>query len=204
MGLINGALSYRKFIVTDDLPGNFKDLLNERLPRHAFRDINPKTNPEFSIGWINAINPLDTRLNIEKTLYGKYLILGVRRDKKSLAAALLKAQVSEALRSKAREVRSRKLSREELTGVREAVKATMLAAVSPTTTLTEMVWDCEKREVYYSGTSTKAVDDFVDLFTETFDLNLEQSTLVQRAESFILQHDLRVEMVDLEPSHFGG
>ena len=68
----------------------------------------------MSIGWVNVFNPIDTNLTIEKVMQGKYIILGIRKDRKSLPAALLKAQLNEALRAQLRERRGKKLSREEV------------------------------------------------------------------------------------------
>ena len=134
----------------------------------------------MSIGWVNVFNPIDTNLTIEKVMQGKYIILGIRKDRKSLPAALLKAQLNEALRAQLRERRGKKLSREEVASLKETVKEQMLAAVRPTTNLYEAVWNFETQDVYFSAQAGKIAVEFAELFEETFGLSLTEVALRPR------------------------
>jgi len=204
LGLLSGTLTYKKYKIPEELPRNFKEALVQNLPRNTFREIHPQTNPEFSIGWINPFDQMDTTLGMEKVLFGKYILLGIRRDRKSVPAALLKAQLSDAIKAQIRERRGRKLSREEAASLKETVREKMLAAVSPTTTFFEMVWNYETQEVYFSSQSTTACIEFSELFEETFKLPLEEQNLVSRTEAYIHDKGLGLELVDVEPGRFGN
>lgn len=204
MGLLSGTLTYRKYRITEELPKNFKEALVQNLPRNAFREIHPQTNPEFSFGWINPFDQMDVQLGMEKVLFGKYILLGIRRDRKSVPAALLKAQLSDAIKAQIRERRGRKLSRDEAASLKDTVREKMLAAVSPTTTFFEMVWNYESQEVYFSSQSATACVEFAELFEETFKLPLEEQNLVSRAEAYIYDKGLNVELADLDPANFGN
>jgi DNA recombination-dependent growth factor C len=204
MGLINGSITYKKYRTADDLPKDFRESAGRNLAKHSFREIDPKKNPEMSIGWVNPLNPTDSNLSLEKVLMGKYVVLGMRRDKKSLPAAILKAQVSDAIRATLRERRAKKLPREEMAGLRETVKERLLAQVSATIALYEAVWDYEAGEVYFSSQAQKAAIEFADLFEETFGIPLEDVNLVTRAEAYIHDKGLDVELSTLERSHFGS
>ncbi len=125
-------------------------------------------------------------------MQGKYIILGRRKDRKSLPAALLKAKLNEALRAQLRERRGKELSREEVASLKETVKEQMLAAVSPTTNLYEAVWNFETQDVYFSAQAGKIAVEFAELFEETFGLSLTEVTLPARAEAY----------VDPGPPHF--
>ncbi|MCX7019875.1 MAG: recombination-associated protein RdgC [bacterium] len=203
MGLINGSVTYTKFRVEEKLPKDFTDSLNTQLARHAFRDIDPKKNPEYSIGWVNAFNPLDTHLKIEKTLFGKYLVLGMRIDRKRLPPALLKARLTNAMRALAREKRVRKLSREDITGLKETLRAEMLASAGALTALFDAAWNYEAGEVYFSSASRKASEDFAELFGQTFELTLTAQNLVARAERIIDDIGSDAELATMQPAHFG-
>lgn len=204
MALLSGTFTYRKYRLTEELPKNFKEALVQNLPRHAFREIQPQRNPESSVGWVNAFDPMDTHLGLEKVLFGKYILLGMRWDRKSIPAALLKVQLSSALKSQLRERKGRKLSREESVALRDTIREKMLAAVSPTTNLFEMVWNYETQEVYFSSVAGKATIQFAELFEETFKMPLEEQNLVTMTESYIERHGLGLELVDLEPANFGS
>ncbi|MGI8905323.1 MAG: recombination-associated protein RdgC [Candidatus Sumerlaeaceae bacterium] len=204
MALLSGTFTYKKYRIPDELPKNFKETLVQTLPRHAFREIQPQRNPEFSIGWVNAFDPMDTHLGLEKVLFGKYILLGIRWDRKSIPAALLKAQLSSALKAQLRERKGRKLSREESVGLRDTIKEKMLAAVSPTTQLFEVVWNYETQEVFFSSTAAKAGIQFAELFEESFKLPLEEQNLVSMTEAYIERHGLGLELIDLEAANFGS
>ena len=203
MGLINGALTYKKYRIDSDIPKNLRDLLADRLPRHGFREIDPKVNPEFSIGWVNVFDPLDAKLALEKVLFGKYIILGLRRDKKTLPGALFKARFTEALRAQARERKGRKLSREEMAALKENVRNAMLSAVMPAMAVYEVVWNYETHEVFFSSGARKAADEFAEVFEESFGLALAEQTLVSRAEAYIDANGLGVDLAAVESAHFG-
>lgn len=204
MGLFSGSFTFRKFRVMDDIPREFQQELAQSLARYAFREINPQTNPEYSIGWVPPFDPLDGNLAVEKVVLGKYILLGIRRDKKSISAPMLKAQITEALRAKRRERNGRKLSKEETNEIRDEVKDKLLRSVSPVTTFLEMAWNFETGEVYLSSQAAKAATEFAELFEETFKLTLEDMNLVARTEDYIARKGLGLELVDLEPSNFGA
>src|SRR5690606_10947731 len=132
---------FKKFRVVDEIPKEFQQNLAKSLERFAFRDINPQTNPEFSIGWVQPFDPLEPGLPVEKVVLGKYILLGIRRDKKNISLPMLKAQINEAIRAKRRERSGRKLSKEEINETRDFVKDKMLASVTPVTNFYEMVWN---------------------------------------------------------------
>lgn len=204
MGIINGSVTYRKFLVDEELPKDFKELLEHQLPRHRFREIDPKTNPELSIGWVNAFNPLDTNLGTEKIVFGKYLILGIRKDKKTIAGPLLKAQLNEAVKAQVRERKGRKLSRAEVAELKDNVKQALLARLTPSTTLFEMVWNYETQEVLFSSQSAAAGVELADLFQETFQLTLVETSLATRTERYINDTGVNMDLAAVEPAHFGA
>ena len=203
MPLINGSISYRKFALADDLPKDFSDNLQNNLAKWAFREIDPQKNPEMSLGWVNALNPTDTRLNVEKVMRGKYIILGMRIDTKSLSGAILKAQLNEAIRAALRERRARKMNREEVAGLKETVKAQMLSHVSATTSLFEMVWNYETGDIFFSSQTEKTCIEFMDLFEETFKTSLMDINLSARADAYIERTGVDVDLETLETAQFG-
>jgi len=203
MALFSGTFTYRKFRVVDDIPKDFQQTLAQSLTRFAFREINPQTNPEFSIGWVQPFDPLDAGLPVEKVVLGKYILLGIRRDKKNVSMPMLKAQINEAIRAKKRERGGRKLSKEELNETRDFVKDKMLASITPVTNFYEMVWNYETSEVFFSAQAAKPAAEFAELFEETFKLALEEINLVTRTEGYIAEKNLGLELIDLEPANFG-
>lgn len=203
MGLYSGTFTFRKFRLTDDIPSDFQQNLAKSLARFAFREINPQTNPEFSIGWVLPFDPLDSALPVEKVVLGKYILLGIRRDKKNVSMPMLKAHVTEALRAKRSERGGRKLSKEEINEVRDHAKDKLLNSISPVTNFYEMAWNFETGEVFFSAQAAKPAAEFAELFEETFKLGLEEINLVTRTEDYIVDKGLGLELIDIDVAHFG-
>ncbi len=198
MGILHGTATYRKFRVTDPLPKSFHEKLVQGLQRYGFREIDPKKNPEQSIGWVNAADPFDADLNLDKILYGDWVLIGLRWDRKSVPALLLKARTAERIRAVLAERRLRKLSREEIAQIRITVKETLLASVAPTTAVYEVLWHLSSGQVYLSTHATRVADNFVDLFEETTGLALEEETIVSRVEDFADRTGHDIDLEDLE------
>lgn len=203
MSLFSGTFTYRKFRIVDDIPADFQQDLAKSLARFAFREINPQANPEFSIGWVQPFDPLDANLTVENVVLGKYILLGIRRDKKSLSMPMLKAQIAEAIRAKRRERNGRKLSKEEINETRDLVKDKLLNSQTPVTNFYEMMWNYETGDVFFSAQATKPAAEFAELFEETFKLSLEEINLVTRTEDYIVDKGISLELIDIEPTNFG-
>lgn len=202
MGLINGSATYKRFRVTDELPKGFHDKLVNGLRRYAFREIDPKSNSEQSVGWVNATDPFDTDLSTDKILIGDWIMLGIRWDRKSVPTLLLKSKIAEKIRLTLAERRIRKLSREEITQIRQVVKDSLLATVAPSTTVFEVLWNIRTNIVYLSTHASRVADYFVDLFEETTGLGIVEETLVSRIEDFCDRHGVDVDLENIEETSF--
>ncbi len=202
MGILSGSVTYKKFRVEGKPDRSFQQNLALSLKRHAFREIDPKVNAEQSIGWINPYNPLDANLTVERVLIGSYLILGMRRDRKMISNAILKARLSDAMRAAAREKKLKKLPREQIFAMRETIREQLLASVSPQTALYDMAWNYETGTVYLSTQSRNTCVEFSELFEESFELSLTEMNLVSRTEDALLRLGVDAELSSLEPVHF--
>lgn len=202
MGLINGSATYKRFRVTDELPKGFHDKLVNGLRRYAFREIDPKSNPEQSVGWVNATDPFDTDLTTDKILIGDWIMLGIRWDRKSVPALLLKSKIAEKIRVTLAERRMRKLSREEIAQIRQIVKDSLLATVAPSTTVFEVLWNIRTNIVYLSTHASRVADYFVDLFEETTGLGIVEETLVSRIDDFCDRHGVDFELESIDETSF--
>jgi recombination associated protein RdgC len=202
MGLINGSITYKRFRVTDKPPKAFHEKLLAGLQRYGFREIDPKSNPEQSVGWVNATDPFDTDLTLEKILVGDWVLLGLRWDRKSVPALLLKSKIAEKIRSTLAERRGRKLSREEVTQIRQTVKEALLATVAPSTAVYEVLWNLQTDLVYLSTHATRVADYFIDLFEETTGLGITEDTIVSRAEEIADREGLEFDLETIEESSF--
>lgn len=173
MGLLKGNLSFLSFKVAGELPPNFRGVFEERIRFRAFKErLDARTGDE-NIGWVNIIDPDDIDLNLNAFLYGNYLVLGLRIDKKTVNAALLRImtqrQVKETMEAKGAE----RLSASHKRDIKEAVHEELLQRALPSVRVFDMAWDIDTGEVRLFTTSQGVADIFRIFFRDTFELELE-------------------------------
>lgn len=217
MGLINGAATYTRFTIVETIPDDFHANVAVRFPKFMFRDVDSKTNPDKSVGWVHYENPLNTRFKFENVIHGDFIVVSMRIDRKSISPVLYKAQVNQKVADWKRENRGRvkakaqtteskddKIPREELTRIREEVKTQMITAVAPQTTVFEMAWNFAESVVYFSSQARVPITEFIELFGTTFELTLNEVDVIVRTEDFIDRSPLDVVFEDLRPARFRG
>ncbi len=202
MSLISGTVSYTRFTVIEDIPSDFQTIAEGRLPRFSFKEIDPKKNSVMSYGWVACDNPMNTRVKLNQAYHGDYILLGLRVDRKTISPVMYKARCGQELRMIRQELRGKTLTRDRIQTMREEVKASMLAAVAPTTQVYEMAWDFSTGVVYFSSAARAVIDLFTELFSDTFELTLEEHDIISRTENFIENSTLSITYEDLHPSRF--
>jgi hypothetical protein len=204
MGLFSGSITTSRYRIADTMPPDFKDKMLKSIAIHAFRDIDPNKNPELSYGWVQAMDPGERITSLDQVVVGRYVVATVRRDTKSVAPAQLKMEVRRALSEAARDKRTggRALSREQVLDIRVAVRNKLLLSTAPTTALYEMAWNYENGDVWYSTTSSKPNQEFVDLFEQTFGVFIERVTAYTRAEQFLAKGGVEYDLDSIERTIF--
>ncbi len=201
MGLTSGAITCRSYYIPEPPPKHFLEKAELDLKRHAFRPVRVDRSPR-SFGWVNPRQILDTDLTVAKVVFEDFLILGLRVDKVSVNARLLKAHFNQE-RAKVMEERKKKqLSRDERAALLEKVRLTLMAEQSPATSIHEMAWNLETHHVYFSGLGDSLNQEFCDLFSDTFHASLTPLYPFIRADLKATKEGLREELLETEPARF--
>jgi DNA recombination-dependent growth factor C len=171
MGIIKGSVTLSRYRVKGDPPGEFKDFIDERIRKFAFRDIE-NSSEEESMGWVSIHDYMDTSFAYASYALDPYVALGLRIDKRQISGALLKKYHRLELRKAHARGEGRKLSRMEREELKEKARLDLLTRVPPTTRSYELVWDTARGQVWL-GASARSVRDLAeDLFKRTFELDL--------------------------------
>ncbi len=93
LGAITGSISYTRFHVIGDLPGDYRERYMSRIQHLAFRPLGVDEEVEERTGWCSVEQPLDVTLQDDKVFFNEYLNLGVRTDRWRIPSSLLKAQL---------------------------------------------------------------------------------------------------------------
>lgn len=178
MGLFSGSASYTRYRITGDVPDAVKPFALEKLQWHAFREIDPGTLSDKSIGWVSAENM--SLASFEDMHFAKdpYLVFALRIDTRRIPPIALRAALlREELKLKQESGRER-LSKKQKNDIREEQIQRLLKKVLPLPSVCEVCWNTAAGEVLFFSTSKKSNEEFVAFFYRSFDLKLRALTPV--------------------------
>jgi DNA recombination-dependent growth factor C len=171
MGIIKGSATLSRYKVKGELPQDFKDFIDERIRKFAFRDIENNAEEE-SMGWVSIHDYMDTSFAYAAYALDPYVVLGLRIDKRQISGALLKKYHRIELKKAYAMNDGRKPSRMEREELKEKARLDLLTRIPPTSKSYELVWDTQGGQVWL-GSAARSVRDLAeDLFKRTFELDL--------------------------------
>lgn len=173
MGIVNGALTARRFRVVGDLPADFRDLFRDQLKQYAFREPPQGMGKEEVEGWVLSHNLLDSDFdNFNRWLFNEYVLLQLRVDKKRLPAKLFAATLDKRCSEYAAEHNLEKVAATKRKEIREALELEWLKRTLPSVAVTESVWHIDHKWLLLHGMSEGIADRFRKRFFQTFGLKL--------------------------------
>lgn len=178
MGFLNASSSFTRFRITDTVSSDIWASIPEKLKQFSFKDID-NTADEYSVGWVCFDDMLDPWWRTAPPEKGEYLTFSLRQDTRRIAAAVLKKHLQMALReeeARNKEQGKKFIARARKTELKEQVKLRLLARTLPVPAEFNVVWNTQTGEVYFASTQGAMIDKFMDHFTLSFDLHLEQLT----------------------------
>lgn len=172
MPFVSGALSVRRYRVVEDIPRTLPQTATLALRRYSWRPINDDRAEKESFGWVNPRSVLDREFTYDDVLNTPYMLLGVRRDRKSFSAVLFRARREQQVAAIKEERKITKLSRQQRLAIEEELTVKMLKETSPTSAFSEILWDMNSNIVLMGATSNALCERIQELFEATFDLHL--------------------------------
>jgi hypothetical protein len=188
MGILANTVSICHFQVQGELP---KDELHawasKQLAANRFNPIDQGTE-ELSLGWVHLDDPKSSDFMTPAVCWREhYLIFTLRRDQRSVPAAILKAHLERAQdQYLAENPGFSKVPKQKKEDLKEAVRAMLLSQTLPTPATYDAVWDTRTGMLTFSSLSPKVIELFEDLFKKTFEgLRLAAFHPYARAESVL-------------------
>lgn len=168
MGLLSGAVSYLRFVANPVQEG-FEEPYCDMLAQHAFHEIDPRSELEESVGWVQADDAFAAEFD-PRTLVSSsgHIVLRLRVDKLKIPAGTLKAYVDKAARETAVKAGRDKLNKRETDALKLEIKKQLRVRSLPRMTLLEVVWSVATGEVRLMSTSRAVAAVFIDKFEKTF------------------------------------
>ena len=178
MGLLTGGLSFRRFKIYTPLPEGFRDLFLENITRYAFQENLQHRSKEPLFGWTSIVNPDDIHFDLNKVLYDRYLVLGLRVDKKAINGKLFQILLERRAQAVMAERGLERLGKKHKEEIKEALEEELLGQTLPSVNTYDLAWDIHTGEVLVFATSDTVIEVFQGLFQDTFGARLYAERLV--------------------------
>jgi len=176
MSFQKASTSFTRFRIIDDIPADLWASIPEKLRQYAFIDIDDIAE-ERAFGWTSFDDMLDTEWRQAPPEKGDFLTFSLRLDTRRIPPAVLRKHVRLALRDEEERIKAlgkKFIGRERKKEIQEQVKLRLMGRFLPIPAEFQVVWNMRSGRVYFASTQTKMIEMFLDLFTRTFELRLEQ------------------------------
>ncbi|MGB0645887.1 MAG: recombination-associated protein RdgC [Bradymonadia bacterium] len=204
MGAFSGNMSFTQFYIDEPLAEDWKVKYQQAIHHYRLKPLSAESEAERAIGWCNAQYPLETEIDTPDYLYTNYMVLGMRVDTWQVPAAMVKLHTDAEVRHLMKSQNKERINRYEVAEIKERIRLQMKKKTMPTTKAVDVIWHLDDGVVRFFSTSQKAVNEFVDLFEETFQLKLNPHGpyLCATRESFGLSTEAQARLLELEPTPF--
>ena len=203
MSFQKASSSFTRFRIIDDIPSELWASIPEKLRQFAFLDIDDIAE-ERSFGWTNFDDMLDTEWKLSPPEKADFLTFSLRLDTRRIPPAVLRKHVRLALRdeeARIKELGKKFVGRERKKEIQEQVKLRLMGRFLPIPAEFQVVWNTRTGRVYFASTQTKMIEMFLDLFTRTFDLRLEQLLPYSLALA-MFGEELSAKLDTVQSTHF--
>ncbi len=198
MGLFTGQLSYLRYRVPGGLPDTLKDFIAQKLKTFAFREIDPGSMIDKSIGWVSAENIASTFFDDLHFARDPYMVFSLRVDVRripplAMKAALLKEEL------KYREASGKeRLTKKDKDMIKDEVWQRLIKKALPCPAVYDVCWNTSSETLLFFSTSKKANEDFVNFFHRSFDVKLTALTPAVLAGVAAEKHNPSFDIRSLE------
>ena len=171
MGILKGALSVRRYRVHGELPDDFRNIFQQGLQRHAFRESSDVTLRRESQGWVEIQNLLDMGFeDLNRWLFDRYLVVGLRVDKRTIPTKLFKAHLEKREIAWCLEHNRERCPVPVRAELKDLLEAELLSRSLPRIQVFEFCWNTTDGWLIFHSLSESANERFRKLFFQTFGL----------------------------------
>jgi len=206
MGFASGRVTFRRY----RLPGfshiTVDDALLEKLNRAAFGRYGSATSDGEEIGWITPQHLFDVNFGGEKIAVGRFALVGLRIDRTTPPGAILRSYIAmeraAALEASGKEFLTRGEQRQAREAATQRAESEARSGAFRRITSVPVLFDLERRMLYFGSTASGANDRLLRLFADTFETPIEAVTAATLAGERVGRNGSRRALEDCRPAHF--
>jgi hypothetical protein len=188
MGLLAGAPNARTFrsprpAAAAPPEGSVHDALLAAVRENALAPDPDAADAEPRAGWVSVFDPAKTRFELVDVVFGRYLALSLRVDRKSVNGAYRKIAIAERTAAICVQRGVEKLSKPEREELEEVLDGELFKRALPSVATTDLVWDTETDRIRIYTQADAAIELVRAHFENTFDRRLRPERLVDALAS---------------------
>jgi hypothetical protein len=204
LGALSGSLSVAKFWVRGELPRDPRRSFMERIKLRRFRPLSADDEVEERYGWCTVGSPTDFELSTGKVFHNEYLALGFRWDRFRFPAALVNAQLAEAMQQARQRSGEDGLSRSAKANLKQAVLAKLKRKYFPSMRMVDLVWNLDRQVVHFWSHSAALHERMCASFEVTFGLELDLNSPYVAAQKLLPGRTTQQTLQNLQCEPFHG
>jgi len=204
MGLISGSAAFSRYLAEGPPQKELLESLSERISRFAFRGLDEHSSAERSAGWVNIMDMFDSRFAGAEFLKEPYIAVSMRIDERRIPSTALKQFCREAEEKVMREENLEFLPKRRRRDIQDAVRGLLLKRAIPVSRLHDMIWNYATGLVLFGCTSARTCDEFMELFLQTFDIQLQAVCPHVLARQALENAGLPPDLIDGQGPSFGS
>ena len=168
MPALSGSLTYARLFVEGALPDDFRERFGAAIQLRAMRPLEADDEALERSGWCAIGDPFELDLSYERVFYNDYVNLGLRTDRWSIPAALVRTHLKEAEALYLEKKKRARLSKHERAELKELVLRRLRKQSVPQVRAVDVSWSLGEGIVRYFSHSPRAIAGLLDLFGKTF------------------------------------
>lgn len=172
MGALRGSLTFSRFFVIGDLPGDLPGWSLKKIRANASQPLSPEEDLNERHGWASVTDPFDTDLDHEKVFFNEYVVLALRVDRWVVPRPLLDAHLREAEEKMLERKGLESLGRKAKADLKLMVLKKLRKQLVPVTRSVDLVWNLTSGVAHFFSHAKKTHELVSELFEKTFGVRL--------------------------------
>ncbi|MFZ5571882.1 MAG: recombination-associated protein RdgC [Thermodesulfobacteriota bacterium] len=172
MGLLSSSVSITRYHVKGEISGPTIETVRSGLKQFAISKLDDEEAVDKISGWASLEQPYQTDFDKDTWLFGSYFVFSLRIDKKNISARIVKKHVTREINKRLAESKREYLSKNEKKTVKEDVLLMLAKRIPSTPNVYDVVWDYEKKTLWFFSNLKAANEELETLFTKAFNLHL--------------------------------
>ena len=172
LSALRGSLTYSRFFVTGDVPGDLASATLKRIRASAAQPLVAEEDQNERHGWCSIEDVMDTDLDHEKVFFNEYVCLGLRIDKWVVPKPLLNAHLRDAEEAVLKQKGVERLGKKAKADLKLFVVKRLRKQLLPSTKSIDLVWNVQSGVARFFSQSEKIHLLVQELFEKSFRLKL--------------------------------